>query len=276
MKIKNIYEEEINERLIRILNDPEMVQYCLKAYTNANKKTGFEKPEEAAELVIKLLAGNSSLIEKENLIWETIKEYAVRGVPFGEYYKTMISNRVEKMYSQIGEYIFDSGKAADFGAGLGGFMRLVKNNKPNLEIEGWDIGGDDTQGDVKVYDGTHVPRDDGYYDLVWQTTVLHHFDEPLDGVREISRLASKRIILLETLPLGWLENKKQDYDITFVADYYYRLLFKSGEPVPGSYRSKDEWIDLFGQKGWKCIDSEIFGSDIDFAEFSHVRIVLEK
>ncbi len=276
MQEKSVYENEINERLKRVLNDPELYSYCLKAYINANQKTGFEKPEETAEFVLKTLAGELSLIEKEKLIWEILGGYVVHGIVFRDYLPVMIQNRVNKMYSQIGAYILDSGVAADYGAGLGDFMRKVKKEKPNLMIEGWDIGNDDAKGDVNIYDGKHIPRDNQYYDQVWQTTVLHHFSNPIDGVKEMARLAKKRIILLETLPLGWLGDKEKDFDVTFVADYYYRLLFKSGEPVPGSYRTKDEWIKFFENEGWRCVNSEVFGNDIDFAEFSHVRIVLEK
>lgn len=277
MKInKNTYEEEINQRLKRVLNDPELYPYCSKAYINANKKTGFEKSEEVGEFVLQILSGESSLTEKENLIWQKLKDYAVHGLPLKDQVKSIIQKRVQTMYSQIGDYILDTGTAADFGAGLGDFLRLVREKKPNLEIEGWDIGTDDAVGDVHVYDGIRIPREDKSYDQVWQTTVLHHFSDPVDGVKEISRLAKKRIILLETLPLGWFEDVSKDFDLTFVADYYYRLLFQSGEPVPGSYHTTDEWIKLFEEEGWKCINSEVFNNDIDFAEFSHTRIVLEQ
>lgn len=272
----SIYEEQINKRLIRVLNNPELYSYCLKAYTQSNITTGFENPEAVAKLVLDGLSQSTLLLEKEKMIWKEIGGLVVKGEALRDHVDTIVFNRVEKMYEQIGQYILDKGKAADYGAGWGDFLRFVRRKKPNIDIEGWDIVSDDTEGDVEPYDGNRIPRDDQYYDQVWQTTVLHHFDDPITGVKEIARIAKKRIILLETLPLGWLDDKEKDYDLTFVADYYYRLLLKSNEPVPGSYHSKDEWVQLFEKEGWKCINSEIFGNDIDFAEFSHVRIVLER
>jgi len=276
MTNQKVYEDNMNKRLIEVLTNQELYGYCLNAYTESNKRTGFQKPKEAAEFVLKILASGSTLIDKENLIWETLGKHIVKGVTLADYAKTIIEKRVQTMYSQIGDYILDYGKAADFGAGLGDFLRLVRREKPSLLIEGWDINDDDKNNDVNTYDGNHIPREDGYYDQVWQTTVLHHFDDPVKGIKEMSRIAKTRITILETLPFGLLEDKHKDLDITFVADYYYRLLLKSAEPVPGSYKTEEEWINLFGNEGWKRINSEVFKKDVDFAEFSHVRIVFEK
>lgn len=272
----NTYENTINDRLIKVLKNKEMYRYCLDAYTQSNKRTGFEKPAEAAEFVLKILARELPLREKEYLIWETLGNYIVHGAKLSDYQKLIIKKRVKTIYDQIGAYIFDKGKAVDFGAGLGDFLRLVREMKPNLQIEGWDIHDDDKNEDVKVYDGKHIPRTNGYYDQAWETTVLHHFDDPTKGVKEMSRISKKRIIILETLPLSLTKDKKKNLDITFVADYYYRLLLKSSEPVPGSYKSEEEWIKLFENYGWNKIDSKIFNKDVDFAEFNHIRIVFEK
>jgi len=201
----------------------------------------------------------------------------VNGKSFEAHVAGLVAERRKIMFEQISSYMLPTGKTADYGAGNGEFMRLVASKFPELEMEGWDIVTDDPDGQVQSYDGKHIPREDGYYSQIYATTVLHHVEDPKSGAKEIVRLSSKRIILIETIAGDRTGDRTKDWNITFVADYFWRLAHKSSEPVPGSYLTVLEWIELFVKElGCQLFTFADFGNDQKTMTEKHVLLVFEK
>jgi SAM-dependent methyltransferase len=267
-----MHEKYINERLMFVLGIPELRELSLEAYATAFEGMGF--PAECAGEVLKVLEGNDSLEVKEAKAWELL---AALNPDAKGHIGTLAAERRNIMLDQIGPWLpEDSVLVVDYGAGNGAFMRLVANRYPQARVEGWDVVGDDEVGDVKVYDGERVPRGDRHYDLAYATTVLHHMEDPIQGARELVRLAKRRIILIETIPGNRTGKRDKDWNVTFVVDCMWRLLHRSSEPVPGSYRTVSEWADLFCRLGVRdvlCVEN--LGHDQKTMTEQHALLVFE-
>jgi hypothetical protein len=271
------YEKKINERLIRVLSDAELYPYCLDSYAVTLGGIGLSDTKTHAEKVLGILKSDKTLRLKEGEVWAYFRSLSINGENLEKRIDGLVQERREIMCKQINPYLLTEGKTADIGAGNGGFMRIVAAKFPHLELEGWDIVSDDPQGQVKTYDGNKIPQGDGYYSQVYATTVLHHMENPTAGAGEISRLAKDRILLIETIAGRRTGDRTKDWNITFVADYFWRIAHKSGEPVPGSYLTVLEWIELFAQKlKRELIAFQDFGSDQKTMTEKHVLFVFGK
>lgn len=271
------YEKIIENRLNSVLSDPELFPYCLEAYAAALAGMGLSNPKVSARKVMDFLNSHKTLIEREKDVWNYFKTLSVDRKSFEEHVASLISDRRKTMLEQINPFLLPEGKAADFGAGNGEFMCLVSSQFPKLTIDGWDVVTDDPKGNVQTYDGMRIPRNDGFYNQVYATTVLHHLENPKVGAKEIVRVSNKRIILIETIAGTRTGDRAKDWNITFAVDYFWRLIHKSSEPVPGSYLTVFEWIELFVQQlGCTLSVFRDFGSDQKTMTEKHVLFVFEK
>ena len=271
------YEQKIGDRLTFVLSDRELYPYCLEAYSIALGGMGLSNAKFHAEKTLALLNSDKPLRERERGIWDYLRTLSVNEKNFEDHSMDLIADRRQIMFNQISSYVLAEGKTADYGAGNGEFMRLVASKFPRLEIEGWDIVTDDPEKKVQSYDGKSIPRENGNYDQVYATTVLHHLEDPRKGAREITRLSNRRIILIETIAGVRTGDRMKDWNITFVADYFWRIAHKSSEPVPGSYLTVFEWIELFVEElGCKLLAFQDFGNDQKTMTEKHVLFVFEK
>lgn len=271
------YEQKIAERLTFVLSNNELYPYCLDAYSSAFGGMGLSDSKVHAEKILSILKGGGTLREREKNIWDYLRKLSVGKIYFEQHIDNLIVERRKIMLDQISPYVIPKGKIADYGAGGGGFMRLVALKFPELEIDGWDIVTDDPNHQVKTYDGKKIPCADGFYSQVYATTVLHHLEDPKVGAKEIARLSSKRIILIETIAGVRTKDRVKDWNITFVADYFWRFIHKSSEPVPGSYLTVFEWIELFVKElGCNLTAFKDFGNDQKTMTEKHVLFVFEK
>ncbi|MFA6006828.1 MAG: methyltransferase domain-containing protein [Candidatus Paceibacterota bacterium] len=275
--IEPTYEKNIGSRLISVLMNEELAPYCLNTYINSFSGMGVDNPEQHAQKTNELLSQDKPLREREREIWEYLKTLSVHYTPFESYVAGLVNERRDIMFKQVAPNLLIEGKTLDFGAGNGEFMRQVHASFPKLDIEGWDVVSDDSKGQVQVYDGKVVPRDDKFYDQAYATTVLHHTADPFAGAEEMARLTKERLILIETIPGEHTGDRKKDWDITFVADYFWRLIHRSTEPVPGSYLTAEEWQKLFTERlGFKLKHFENLGQDQKTITVKHILAVFER
>ncbi len=275
---EHTYERSLVERLETVLSNPDIFANCLSSYTDAFFGMGFDSPGLHAKFVLNELGfGSGSLRERERKIWGYFDGLSIGNLSVADHIDKLVTERRLTMLKQISPYLLPGATTADFGAGNGEFMRLlVESKNPSLSVEGWDVVSDDKLGQVKPYDGRTVPRPDNYYAQVYATTVLHHMEDPVLGAREIVRLSSNRIILIETIAGVRTGDVQKDRDITFVSDYLWRLLHKSTEPVPGSYLTIEEWKQLFSELGCSLFAFEDFGNDQKTMTEKHVLFVFDK
>ena len=88
----------------------------------------------------------------------------------------------------------------DIGAGTGRAVRYLKQRKPELDIKGlepvaamrrraYELGL--AESDIIEGNATMIPFDDGAFDVVIETGVLHHIAKPERAVGEMLRVAKK-------------------------------------------------------------------------------------
>jgi len=86
--------------------------------------------------------------------------------------------------------------------------------------------------------------------VVVAMTVIHHSNDPDALIREIFRLAKKRILIMESVVEGLTEeDRKMEFLICLWIDWFYnRVIHYSPNPedkipVPGNYDSRQGWVE---------------------------------
>ena len=115
-----------------------------------------------------------------------------------------------KAWKNINENIVGT-KVLDVGCGSGIMMGLIKLFNPNIEVFG--MGGDEgskiiwNQRNLNVRTGDiyALPFEDGEMDTVYSSNVIEHLKSPELALKEMERVANKRIITI--VPDGNVDDK---------------------------------------------------------------------
>ena len=91
---------------------------------------------------------------------------------------------------------------------------------------------------VVLFDGAHLPLEDGSVDVVTFVDVLHHTEHPIILLREAARVARRHIVIKDHLKEGILAFAKLRA-MDWVGNYGH------GVALPYNYLNLDEWRDLF-------------------------------
>jgi Fe-S cluster biosynthesis and repair protein YggX len=110
------------------------------------------------------------------------------------------------------------------------------------------------------------------------TNVLHHEKNNEKIIDELDRIVRRRLVILETVPIGETENDmEQDKDRTFMNDYLYNHLFHNADvPVPGTFETPNKWIERFSNHGWKLVNEKDLGFDQPTIKDRHYLLVFER
>lgn len=102
--------------------------------------------------------------------------------------------------------------------------------------------------------------------------VLHHMDNPLDGLRELSRIAQTRIILME----GWVEELQWRYVNQTIDWFFNRILLGVDMNVPLNFLKVKDWAALIEHVGFQVTLTNYLGADEELAPEHHVLIVADR
>jgi len=106
---------------------------------------------------------------------------------------------------------------------------------------------------LKLDDPFHVPADDRSFDVVMLLFALHHNPYEAQGkvLAEASRLARRRLIILEDTPMSRLDH-------VFNVFWDRVLNLRHGVPTPCTFRTVQEWLAVFMEHGLEAVHVETY------------------
>lgn len=214
-----------------------------------------------------------------------------------------LTQRAALMYSQIAPYLLP-GSLLDYGCGDGQVSELITKNRDQQVTL------------TDVYEHRHIketglpftpfkqgqktPFSDSVFENVLALTVFHHSSNPVESIKDVSRLtkAGGRVLVVESvygvdgkqLPpemqqkiAGYLSLSGEQQRIVnvFFDHFYNRILFYNPNPatkvnVPFNFNTPDNWRQLFAQLGLEQERVVHLGLDQPLAPEYHTLHVLRK
>lgn len=149
------------------------------------------------------------------------------------------NRRIETLSNHLAEVIPEGARVLDVGCGDGELASIIMQRRPDIQIEGVDIlVRNETRIPVAPFDGQTIPYDNGSFDVVMFSDVLHHTDDPLILLREAVRVTRKSIVLKDHTCDGLFA----DVTLRFM-DYVGNARY--GVSLPFNYWTKKKWLDAF-------------------------------
>jgi SAM-dependent methyltransferase len=139
------------------------------------------------------------------------------------------------------------------GSGLGYFSRYAEEDGvPMSSLEIAQHPGALPLRDFALYDGRHMPFENGTFDVSIAMYVLHHTPDNRVVLSEMKRVSTKRIILVEELYNGLFGKIR-----LVVLDIWINFLLRQISPIHWrSYFSKQAFRSAVEGDGWKIIQLE--------------------
>lgn len=269
----------IKKRLQRALSDKKILLKVSKDFSHTFERVGLNKKssKNLTERMIKALIEKNTLSETESKVISMFNEIKVRNRPFLEVIKKGLRGREKIIVGQVKPYLKDiDGKVIDFGAGSGEVAQLLHDDL-NLDIEAVDIRkfkSPRVKIPFKIFNGKRVPVKDKYYNAAVMTNVAHHEKDNENIIDELTRIVSKRLVIIETVPS---DDSWEEWERTFVNDALWNRFFNYANiPVPGTYERPEGWIKRFEKHKWKLVYSKNLGYDQPTIRDLHHLLVFEK
>ncbi len=244
-------------------------------------RIGFSNSEaiSTVRVFFELLNKEKSQSDLETAFKKYIFALNIDGKPYLDVFDEAVKIRAQRVYSEIVDFI-GKGKVLDFGCGNGMIGTLLQKNIGAV-VEGCDViiySGPEVTIPIHKFNGFNLEVTDGYFETGYANSVLHHTVEPLKVVDEITRVISKRFILIEdTLQQTSLVERDIEAKRLFINDYIYnRLLVDSDIPMPNENRTAQEWIDIFKERGWKIYQHDVLGWSKMIPAVYRERLIFEK
>lgn len=179
-----------------------------------------------------------------------------------------LETRAHLVWSQIREHVRGN-TLLDFGCGDGRVSALAKGSGHNVYL--YDIADYRTSGlDLPFTQQWSQANTD--FDTALALVVFHHSDEP---EREIARLrtACNRLIVIESV----IDNRVMPWASQGLIDWVYNrgLHPKARIPVPGNFKTANEWLTIFIRHGFKPVKEQDLGIDLPVVPEHHHLFILE-
>jgi SAM-dependent methyltransferase len=121
--------------------------------------------------------------------------------PFADPWKV---SQYERLAHTVTTHLMDARRVLDMGCGEGLFSSLIRRDIPDVELlVGMDLAEEATWGrptyqmDYVVGDASSPPFGSHSFDVVVTKDLLHHMDDPKEGIAAIVRLARLRVVIVE-------------------------------------------------------------------------------
>jgi ubiquinone/menaquinone biosynthesis C-methylase UbiE len=152
--------------------------------------------------------------------------------------------RSQRMADSLSKHIRTGDSVLDCGCG-GMEVADSLHKKIGVEAMGIDIIHLN-QTDLRscVGDATRLPFADASFDVIYAAFVLHHTHRQEEIVGECLRVARQRVIFLEDVYRNWVELRWLQ-----VSDWIGNKSVSEEIPLPFTFRTEAEWIDLFQKWG---------------------------
>ncbi|MEY2664347.1 MAG: hypothetical protein RIT04_155 [Candidatus Parcubacteria bacterium] len=234
-------------------------------------------------LLRKVCSRALTLKKAEVLIVKEMSEYRVDGRGIREVLNEKLANRSNIVVSQIAPYLKSvTGPVIDFGCGDGSISQIL-HDQMGLNITGYDVTSyrlPSVSIPMVKFDGKTVPVADGRFEAAVVTNVIHHEADNERIIKELTRVVSKKLVVIETVPNPTKNkhNAEAEKSRVFMNDYLYNRLFQFGAeiPVPGTYETAENWPKRFAEHGWKTEVSVDLGIDQKIIRDRHHLYVFVK
>ncbi len=245
------------------------------------------KAQGVADALISCIDAAQTLEDLEIQARELFTKTRVGDHNFFQIIQLSFSDRVNKIFEQVSPYLKDvSGKVFDYGMGAGGVAQKIQDEL-GLAVEGGDVRDFRALGVTVPFvllnhfpnsEGRIVPVQDKYFEACVVTNVIHHEEVNENILKELDRITSRKLVIIETVPVGNSDKEiKLDHERTFASDVLWNRFFNSADiPVPGTYETPEDWIKRFEQFGWKTVHSENLGYDQKSIHDVHYLLVFER
>jgi len=277
------HTEIIKERLTKGVSDPRIQEKVLADYSFTFHELGLDEnaAKEVAAKVVSYIKESKTLEETENKVKKLFKSNNIF-----ELINSGLDHRVNKIIEQMKPYLVGiKGKVFDYGMGAGEVTQKMKNEL-GLDVEGGDVR-DFRSSHVTVpfvllsapdANGQIVRISDKFYEAAVLTNVIHHEKVNEIILKELDRIVSRKLVIIETVPVGNTpEEITIDHERTFANDVLWNRFFNYADiPVPGTYETPDGWIRRFESYGWKVTHSENLGYDQKTIHDVHHLLVFER
>ncbi len=240
----------------------------------------------------------SSLLEQEQKIRDFIKGFNVLSVPFFEVVDEKLSDRADLIFSQIEtplrEIIGESPvhwPVLDWGCGDGEVTRRLYENL-GMPVSGSDVrdyrSEEALESNIPFFevrnnqlysDGQYLEPAESLFRIGLMTNVAHHEADNEKLLQSLSEYVSDYLVVIETIPdPRSTEDEQIERDRTFMNDYLYNRLFHDADvPVPGTYETREGWVQRFAKHGWSLQGDIVdLGVDQPTIQDYHVLYVFKK
>ncbi len=276
----------MQERIQQSLSNPETLSKVRANFLHTFEQIGLstERAQELRDTIMEMLSSQKTVLETEHEALRLFKSTKISNGSESNLIEAIhekLQDRADLIFQQLAPHLENTaGPVIDYGAGDGQVTQKL-NDKLGLAIEGVDVRSyTDPKVTVPIstFDGGTVDAPDKAFEAGVITNVLHHEQNNEKIIRELDRIVEKKIIVIETVPMGGSEEEMdQDKDRTFMNDYFYNRLFHNADvPVPGTYETPQGWVDRFKKYGWTVTHEKDLGVDQDVIEDRHYLFVFER
>ena len=156
---------------------------------------------------------------------------------------TIFPRRIEVLAGHVAPLLPPDARILDVGAGDGTLAKRIGDLRPDTQLRGIDVlVRPETQIPVSGFDGHTLPFEKGTFDVVMFVDVLHHTDDPMELLREATRVTASAIVIEDHLREGAF------------ADTTLRFMDRVGNArhgvsLPHTYWTAARWTAAFHELG---------------------------
>ncbi|MGD0987370.1 MAG: class I SAM-dependent methyltransferase [Candidatus Sulfotelmatobacter sp.] len=159
--------------------------------------------------------------------------------------RLIFSRRVKVLAGWFATMLPSEVRVLDVGCGDGLISALLRQQRPDITVRGIDVlPRNQTHISVDIFDGTHFPFDDGCFDVVLFSDVLHHTVDPIVLLREARRVAARNVLIKDHYRAGFMAAERLRF-----MDWVGNARF--GVALPYNYWREQQWLDA-----WRVVGLE--------------------
>jgi SAM-dependent methyltransferase len=157
--------------------------------------------------------------------------------------KVVFKRRISVLAEKLAAMLPPGTRLLDVGCGDGKLAALLRDAVHGLEVEGVEVyPRDDCAIPSRLFDGSHLPFPDRFFDGCLFVDVLHHMKDPLPLLRDACRVSRQFLLVKDHLA----ENTLDHWTLRLMDWVGNR---PHGVALPYAYLSASQWQTLYSKLG---------------------------